>query len=504
MTRQASQFWHRMQRQGDEAFKNLPNLLSTIQDTMESGKKRVDDAAFMIKTRGIFATSGEDTICSHHNENRASKRVLVVSPGFGLERDPRQAHSVRQAGFQVHFATNIPNPEQPGFQMDAYLPLLKACVQDFRPHVIVCASKGGAYLIALWETGFWKGPSVMINAHPSLRELPADVPVVVAQGSNDEIYQKSRAEMESLISSGSYNTCFLYWSGDGGKNSAGQCARLGDGHEMTSLLEYDCLPRLIDAAMCSQGPEMHMFWSWRGQLSQKRLAAEQWLSYCPDELQRLWASSGHKGFDAENLFEVPMSSQEFHMVSDIFHATPVAPAAYQTPQGEAWSSVRILRVDRVENGWQEEGSAKPYYAALRRAIEDQGVRFQPGVHTRWVFHGTDAIESIITNPLAGFQPLASGARLGAVWGSGTYFARDAQYVFGGNFCQPAADGKRQMLMCLAMTGFPCLGHPEQRGVLPFRQQPHRYNSSVDSLSSPEIFVVQHPSAAYPAYLVTFA
>lgn len=504
MVQKATEFWESMQRQGDEAIKNLPTLLSTVQDTVDSGKKRVGEAASKIKTRGVFGLSAADAICSHDHEERSTKRVLVVAPGFGLERDPRQAHLVRQAGFQVHFATNVPNPEQPGFQLDVYLPLLAASIREFRPNVIVSASKGGAYLIALWQSGLWRGPSVMINAHPHLQELPEDVPLVLAQGSNDDIYPKSRAEMESIMSSGSCNRCFLYWTGDSGKNSAGQCARVGDNHEMESLLTYDCLPRLIDAAMCRQGPEMHMIWSWRNQLSKQRLAAEQWLSYCPEELQRLWSSSGHKGLDTENLFEVPVSSQEFHMVADIFQSNPVVPAAYQTPQDEAWNSVRILRVDRVENGWQEEGSAKPYYAALRRAIEDQGARFQPGVHTRWVFHGTEAIESIISNPLAGFQPLASGARLGAVWGSGTYFARDAKYVFGGNFCQPAADGTRQMLMCLAMTGFPCLGHPEQRGVLPFRHKPHRYNSSVDSLSSPEIFIVQHPSAAYPAYLITFA
>ena len=49
-----------------------------------------------------------------------------------------------------------------------------------------------------------------------------------------------------------------------------------------------------------------------------------------------------------------------------------------------------------------------------------------------------------------------------------------------------------------MNGFVCLGDPEHKGVLPFRQGRHRrvvpcaagrgrYNASVDSLSNPEIF-----------------
>merc|ERR1712110_1267472 len=99
------------------------------------------------------------------------------------------------------------------------------------------------------------------------------------------------------------------------------------------------------------------------------------------------------------------------------------------------------------------------------------------------------------NPVSGFQPLAAGTRNATLWGSGTYFARDAQYVAGSRFCDPpAADGTRQMLMCLLMTGMPCLGDPEHKGVLPFRQKPHRYNCAVDSLSSPEIYIIQNPGA----------
>merc|ERR1719491_921911 len=191
------------------------------------------------------------------------------------------------------------------------------------------------------------------------------------------------------------------------------------------------------------------------------------------------------------------------MVETVFHADPSETSAYGGPSA-AWAASRISRIQRVENGLQMNAGVDPFYATLQTCIEDQDIDFEPGVHTRWAFHGTDAIDSIVNNPLSGFQPLASGARLGSVWGSGSYFARDAKYVLDGNFCQQAADGTRQMLMCLVMIGIPCLGGVEQKGVLPFREKPHRYNSSVDSLSNPEIFIVQHPSAAYPAYLITLA
>mmetsp|Transcript_90560 Transcript_90560/g.281955 ORF Transcript_90560/g.281955 Transcript_90560/m.281955 type:complete len:147 (+) Transcript_90560:1549-1989(+) len=144
---------------------------------------------------------------------------------------------------------------------------------------------------------------------------------------------------------------------------------------------------------------------------------------------------------------------------------------------------------------------------MRRSLEDQKVEFEPGTHTVWAFHGSadrGAIESIVTNPVAGFQPLASGSRGASLWGSGTYFARDASYVAHGGFCGPPNhEGGRQMLMCLVATGIPCLGDANHKGVLPFRRQPHRYSCSVDSLSSPEIFIIQNPGAAYPAYLISY-
>jgi len=200
----------------------------------------------------------------------------------------------------------------------------------------------------------------------------------------------------------------------------------------------------------------------------------------------------------KKLQAVDVNSEEFKAVKDIFDASPRDPPAYTGAPG-LWDRTRIVSVERIENGLLEGGAAEPYYESLRRSIEEQGISFEEGVHSRWGFHGTEAYEAILNDPLTGFQPLTSGQRLGTVWGSGTYFARDARYVVDSQLCP-----SKKMLMCLMMTGIPCLGDPEQHGVLPFRQKPHRYNCAVDSLSSPEVFVLHHPGAAYPAYLITFS
>jgi hypothetical protein len=434
---------------------------------------------------------------SLHRVERSSKRVLIIGPGYETV-STKLLEVTENAGYQLLIVDDIPDPDQ-GAPVQDYLGHIKAVIDSFQPQLIASASKGGKYLIGLWQARLWTGPSLMINVHPSLEELPQNVPIVLAHGSNDSQYRRSRESLERLASSGTANMCFLYYSGSSGRSASWQHARLGDAHFMQSLLAFDLLPRLMDAAMSRESPETHMLWSSQQRLSKERLDAEQWLGYCPKKLRQYWASADHQGRDDQKLYEVSPGSQEFNAVAAIFHGEPREASAYLGAASSMWNGTRIRKVERVENGLLEGGSAEPYYESLRQCIEEQGLAFEEGVHTRWGFHGTDAVDSIILDPLTGFQPLASGSRLGAVWGSGTYFARDAQYSVESNF-----SSSKKMLLCLLMTGVPCLGDPAQRGILPFRQRPHRYNSAVDSLSSPEVFVLHHPGAAYPAYLISFA
>jgi hypothetical protein len=260
--------------------------------------------------------------------------------------------------------------------------------------------------------------------------------------------------------------------------------------------------------MCPDGPEVHMLRSWRARLTEARQEAENLLGYTPERLRRRWVSPGGKGLDDRKLFAVQVGSDEFQQVETVFKASPREPAANFSGSQEAWDRIKIVAVHRVENGAPFESSTKPHYDSVRKSVEDQGVDFEPGTHTCWAFHGADAdtTESVINDPIAGFKPLSAAGPGGAApWGSGVYFSRDARHLAMGNACgAPAMDGTRCMLMCLLSTGLPCLGDPQQRGVLPMRCSPHRYHTAVDSFSSPEVFVTQHAGAAHAAYLVTFA
>jgi hypothetical protein len=120
-------------------------------------------------------------------------QVLVIAPGFGLLANPQQTRCIEAAGFTVAkcFA---PNPEDRDFDMSGSIKIVLDAIKREKPDALLCASKGGAYLVELWHAHDVKIPSVMINAHPACwkRELPKDTSIVIAQGSEEEVWPKER------------------------------------------------------------------------------------------------------------------------------------------------------------------------------------------------------------------------------------------------------------------------------------------------------------------------
>ncbi|CAK0825023.1 unnamed protein product [Prorocentrum cordatum] len=188
---------------------------------------------------------------------RSAKRVLIISVGFGRLLFPAQAQLVERAGYQIHWCTKPPNPETPNFAMGPHLQQIKSELDQFRPDLVMCASKGGAYVVGLWEAGLWLGPTLMINAHPTCVRLPRGVPVVLAAGGDDEHYPSTRKALHRLVATGTASHSFLYYAaGSGPRLPPGFAPRPGDRHNMDSLLQNDCLPRLMDAALCPEGAEV--------------------------------------------------------------------------------------------------------------------------------------------------------------------------------------------------------------------------------------------------------
>ena len=65
------------------------------------------------------------------------------------------------------------------------------------------------------------------------------------------------------------------------------------------------------------------------------------------------------------------------------------------------------------------------------------------VHSRWLFHGSAAVDSIVEDPVTGFRPLLSSS---AIWGRGVYFARDCLYVHDHGYAREIRPGVRQVLL----------------------------------------------------------
>jgi len=168
-------------------------------------------------------------------------------------------------------------------------------------------------------------------------------------------------------------------------------------------------------------------------------------------------------------------------------------------------SLRIVDVQRVQSLplWTS-------YAVKRRSIlmRESGRFDIPTAEARfehvWLFHGTDE-DTVPKITQQGFNRSFSGKNA-TRYGKGAYFARDASYSSQTRYSQPNADGYQHVFLCRVVVGEYCLGvqdalAPPVRGKA--RDGPVLFDSTVDKLLDPSIFVTYHDSQAYPDYLIRF-
>jgi len=201
--------------------------------------------------------------------------------------------------------------------------------------------------------------------------------------------------------------------------------------------------------------------------------------------RQFWTSADKKGLDTNKLFAVkPDSVEHAEIVAEFSKTMPFA---------------AVVKLERVENG------------PLHRSFETQaetlkdaaGAEYNPATMRQMLFHGTEAVEDIINSTDGhGFLPLLSGSRVGAKHGDGTYFARDAEYS--NKYARKIGNGQKQMLVAEVLVGRWTKGQKGMKvyPLLPGEQY-KKYNSLVDHVVNPSIFVVQHSNEAYPAYLLTY-
>ncbi|XP_072314828.1 protein mono-ADP-ribosyltransferase PARP14-like [Eucyclogobius newberryi] len=122
---------------------------------------------------------------------------------------------------------------------------------------------------------------------------------------------------------------------------------------------------------------------------------------------------------------------------------------------------------------------------------------------KYLYHGTSA-ETCDCIEKDRFDRSHTGKNA-AAYGKGVYFAIDADYSAGHRYSKPDAAGLKRMYVARVLTGRHTLGNSSMV-VLPKRSADpsDRYDSLVDNLQSPRMFVIFHDDQAYPEYLITFS
>jgi hypothetical protein len=118
---------------------------------------------------------------------------------------------------------------------------------------------------------------------------------------------------------------------------------------------------------------------------------------------------------------------------------------------------------------------------------------------RWLFHG--APPHVV--PVIAKQGFNRAFARGVSYGRGVYFARDASYSI--PYSQPhLSTNLRYMFMCRVVVGDWSKGSYNIKTPDP---KPHNslemFDSTVDHLRHPSIFVTYQDAQAYPEYLVAF-
>uniref|UniRef100_H2ZUR6 Poly [ADP-ribose] polymerase n=1 Tax=Latimeria chalumnae TaxID=7897 RepID=H2ZUR6_LATCH len=160
------------------------------------------------------------------------------------------------------------------------------------------------------------------------------------------------------------------------------------------------------------------------------------------------------------------------------------------------SDSTVVKIERIQNLFL----FRSYKVRKNLMSKKNGVA---GANEKILFHGTagDACSSINRH---GFNRSFAGQN-GVNYGYGVYFALKAKYSANNKYSKPDAAGHRYIYQAKVLAGMFTEGKKGMK-VPPARSTKDAtdlYDSVVDSISNPEMFVIFHDDQAYPEYLITF-
>ncbi|XP_065328107.1 protein mono-ADP-ribosyltransferase PARP14-like [Pelmatolapia mariae] len=161
---------------------------------------------------------------------------------------------------------------------------------------------------------------------------------------------------------------------------------------------------------------------------------------------------------------------------------------------QASCSGTVTKIERIQN--------PGLWKSLEIKKREMEVRNGHQNNERRLFHGTcdRAVPNINDR---GFNRSYAGKNA-ALYGNGTYFAVNASYSAIDQYSKPNQNGEKFIYVCRVLTGDFTLGkkgmiEPPAKGTA----STDLYDSVVDNLTNPTMFVVFHDAQAYPEYLITF-
>ncbi|XP_050971713.1 protein mono-ADP-ribosyltransferase PARP14 [Labeo rohita] len=171
-------------------------------------------------------------------------------------------------------------------------------------------------------------------------------------------------------------------------------------------------------------------------------------------------------------------------------------AEYKTVKADFKKTVKktVLKIQRIQNI-----NLRRLYEVRKKELENKNGSV--GAAEKILYHGTsEASCSAIMK--TNFNRSLAGQNA-TLYGHGTYFAVHASYSANPTYAVPAADGTQCMFVARVLTGDHALGQMDIK-TPPVRVAPdHLYDSVVDNMQNPSMFVVFHDCQAYPDYLITF-
>ncbi|KAJ8393744.1 hypothetical protein AAFF_G00056590 [Aldrovandia affinis] len=159
-------------------------------------------------------------------------------------------------------------------------------------------------------------------------------------------------------------------------------------------------------------------------------------------------------------------------------------------------NIKVVQIQRIQH--QEQWRR---YAVSKQAVEK---KYPNNKIEQVLYHGTtkDICQKINKN---GFNRSFCG-RNATMYGSGTYFAKDAAYSCHDSYSNPDTNGVKYMYRAQVLTGKPCVGQEGMKEPSPLDPNDllkGLHDCAVNNLHSPSIFVIFCDSGAYPDYLITF-